>query len=79
MLGKKGVICCICIDLYYIGWVIPSQLTKHNNSSLPGQSAACSLGFTAVHLSVVHLHVVDPQGAVREQLKTRVLEKNVFF
>lgn len=58
-----------------INCVILSQLTKHTNSSLPRQSAAYGLGFTAVHLAVVHLHIVDPEGAVREYLKTRVLEK----
>lgn len=55
--------------------MFPSQLTEHKNSSLPRQSAAWSLGFTAENLSVVHFHVVDPEGAVGEQLKTRVLEK----
>lgn len=60
--------------------VIPPQLTEHSNSSLSSQSAAYSLGFAAVHLSVIHLHAVDSEGAIREQLKTRILGgKKSFF
>lgn len=59
----------------FIDQLIPLQLTEHSNSSLSRQSAACSLGFTAIHLPVVHFHIVDPEGTVGEQLKTRVLEK----
>lgn len=54
--------------------VFPLQLTQHSDSSLARQAAADGPGFTAVHLRVVHLHVVDPQGAVRKQFETRVLE-----
>lgn len=51
-----------------------SILTEHKDPCLTGQTAAHSLGFTAVHLSVIHLHVVDPEGAVREQLETSALK-----
>lgn len=57
--------------------MIPVQLTEHSNSSLSRQSAACSLGFAAIYLSVVHFHVVDPEGTVGEHLKTKVLEKKI--
>lgn len=60
---------------YCTYYVIPSLLTQYSNSSLPIQSAAYSPGFTAVNLSVVHLHIVDPEGAVSEQLESRVLEE----
>lgn len=53
---------------------IALQHTEHGDSSVARQSAAYGPGFAAVHLSIVHLHVVDPQGPVRKQLKTRVLE-----
>lgn len=49
-----------------INTVIPLQLTKHSNFSLPRQSAAHSLGFTAIYKSVVHLYIVDPEGTVME-------------
>lgn len=62
--------------------MIPVQLTEHSNSSLSRQSAACSLGFAAIYLPVVHFHVVDPEGTVGEHLKTKVLgkknERNIF-
>lgn len=49
-------------------------LTEHVDSGLARQPASCRLAFAAVHEAVVHLHAVDAQGAVREQLEAGVLE-----
>lgn len=52
----------------------PLLLTQHRNSSLSSQTTSNGLGFTGVYLPIINLDIVDPQGAVREQFKTRVLK-----
>ena len=50
------------------------SLTQDPDLGLAEETPGVRLGLAAVHVAVVHLHVVDPQGAVGEQLEAPVLQ-----
>lgn len=53
--------------------MIPTHLTEHSDLSKSHQLSTQSFGLTAVHMCIIDLHVVDPEGPVREYLKPDVL------
>lgn len=53
--------------------MIPTHLTEHSDLSISRQLSTQSFGLTAVHMCIIDLHIVDPEGPVREYLKPDVL------